>query len=132
MKTYTREEAVLAMLDGKQVTSDEFNIPDEEFCIYNKNKKQPFRCMGEHGEVPLTNYWDCKVWRERKYTPKDKELVWSWSPEDKAFSVLNYYDAINNTTFTYFGARNGTEYANYAPFNGTPPPNMCKPEELED
>lgn len=134
MKLMTREDAILTMLDGKQITSDEFMYPDDAYCEYNKTIQNeiPFRYIYNNINTNMDSLWNIKHWRLRKYIPKDKELIWCWDNVDTAYTTLRYYDSKNSRTFTFCGGRNGSFYDNYAPFDGTPPPNMCCVDELED
>lgn len=134
MKTMNREEAIIAMVEGKEVTSNEFGEPDYTYCIYNKAIKDefPFRYIHNDINTTMAGVWNIKTWRLRKYIPKDKELVFCWEDEDTATAIIRYYDAKNNCTFDYEGNRNGLNYNSYAPYTGELSPNMCKPEELEE
>lgn len=130
----TIEEAIIAMAEGKEVTSDEFECPDYTYCIYDKTIKDelPFRYIRNNINTSMGSVWNIKTWRLRKYIPKDKELVFCWDDNYKAFTGIGYYDAKNNCIFHYSGARDGYPYDMFAPYKGELPPNMCKPEELED
>lgn len=129
-----RHEAILAMLDGKEVTSDEFNNPDEEYCSYDETGEwaYPFIHTFKSDSMSMRDIWSVKEWRLRKYVPKHKELVWCWDNDFRAIASIRYYNANLQNTYDCDGVGTNATYDNYAPFDGTPPPNMCKPEGLID
>lgn len=62
----TKEEAIRAMKNGKQVTSDDFISPDEEYCIYDNSYLLPFRFIVNDTNKPLNKCWNSDEWRIRR------------------------------------------------------------------
>lgn len=125
MKMMTREEAIIAMLEGKEVTSDEMDEPDDTYCIYDSSMSySPFRFKSNRGNTPIYHSLAHKTWRLRRYIPKDKELVWCWDDGEEDISTLCRYDAKNRCILGNYGNIDGIVFDHYAPYDGTTPPNI--------
>lgn len=85
----TKRELIQHLLDGKKMTTDKFDVPDETYCIYDDNYDNPFRYIRKLNNSPMVGVWDYTNWREVK------EKYYGWRlPTIKELLTLVKYDKV--------------------------------------
>ncbi len=76
----TKTELIQALMAGKKMTSREFSVPDEYYCVYDATYSNPFRFISDDDNRPMNSTWNYTAWREVKEPespePKDGESWW--------------------------------------------------------